>query len=325
MRNIVLLGCAVFALGRLFFMPDFDALGSIGVDYGSSMLGSNEDYALAKRQSLGFFDDIPSASWKLMQQKVNSMSPNIVLWLLPQGRNNRYQWFWQGHYEPDFTCPHERRIGRQADGGKWICDPHRIAKKVEDGGSCLVYSVGSNNDFSFEQDVHAQIHKECDIHTFDFSDYSEGAKAAGGKITYHQQGLGLDQNTNRGKFKSLSTTVQELGHQNRVIDIFKIDCEGCEYETAASWFEAEKKHGMTIRQIQVELHGNPPDKQKTMAFFDLMYENGYVIFHKEFNLISIYGDNSHLAIEYAFLKLDTEFVNAIPRKKGVDALNEASF
>jgi len=107
--------------------------------------------------------------------------------------------------------------------------------------------------------------------------------------------------------------VEELGHQNRVIDVFKIDCEGCEYETAANWFEAEAKHNIVIRQIQVELHGIPVEA--TMKFFDLMYQQGYVIFHKEFNLVSI-PTKDNLAIEYAFLKLDTEFVNANPRKKG---------
>lgn len=42
-------------------------------------------------------------------------------------------------HEPTFTCGYERKIGSRCDGGKWICDPHRILK----GGSCLVYLIGS--------------------------------------------------------------------------------------------------------------------------------------------------------------------------------------
>ena len=42
-------------------------------------------------------------------------------------------------------------------------------------------------------------------------------------VVCHQVGVGLD---DPPKFKSLKTIVEELGHVNRTIDIFKIDCEG---------------------------------------------------------------------------------------------------
>ena len=56
------------------------------------------------------------------------------------------------------TC---RRLG---DGGKWVCDPHRITEQKD----CLVYSVGSNNDFSFEMAVLKDIGPHCEIHTVRF-------------------------------------------------------------------------------------------------------------------------------------------------------------
>ena len=264
-----------------------------------------DDYLLAKRQSLGFFDDIASSQWQRMQKKFVGMSPNFCRGRMKPERGSQ---FWQCHYEPDFVCQHEERIGNRGDGGKWTCDPHRIAKKVEAGGSCLIYSIGSNNKYGFELGVQKEIHKDCEIHTFDFGDYGADAKKIG--VEYHQWGLGAD--STDGKFKSLSTTVEDLGHQNREIDIFKIDCEGCEWETAVNWFDTAAKHNIMIRQIQVELHGY--DAGKIHAFFDLMYEHGYVIFHKEPNLLGA------SCIEYAFLKLDPEFVNAASRTKGVDAL-----
>jgi len=263
------------------------------------------DFALAHRESLGFFDDVTSAHWNLLKKKVSDMSPNYNTWYLPHDetrtevaykRNRKMGQFYQNNYEPDFVCQHERRIGKLGDGGKWICDPHRIAQQE----SCLVYSIGSNNDFSFEEFVHQDIGAHCEIHTFDFGDYGAGAVKAG--VHYHRVGLGGD---NPPKFKSLSTVIQELGHEGRTIDIFKIDCEGCEWKTSNEWFTAN----VTLRQIQVELHNS--DVIHTPKFFDLMYHNNYVITHKEPN-IAYPG-----AIEYALLKLDSTFSEGIERAKGV--------
>lgn len=166
------------------------------------------------------------------------MSPNFNTWYLPHvdsegkprgdNRNRQPGYFYQSHYEPDFVCQYERRIGKLGDGGKWICDPHRIAHQKD----CLVYSVGSNNDFSFEEAVLRDIGPHCEIHTFDFGNYAAGAEKVGTRlhdgvnktaVVYHQVGVGLD---DPPKFKSLKTIVEELGHVNRTIDIFKIDCEG---------------------------------------------------------------------------------------------------
>ena len=160
-------------------------------------------------------------------------------------------------------CNHiKHRLG---DGGKWICDPHRITEQDE----CLVYSIGSNNDFSFEQSVLDNIGHHCEIHTFDFGNFSAGAAKLGYRlhkgenkraVIYHQIGLGADEPP---KYKSLKTVVNELGHNNRTVDIFKIDCEGCEWSTAKHWFEAD----ITLRQIQIELHKSNP--KTTPEFFDL--------------------------------------------------------
>jgi hypothetical protein len=130
---------------------------------------SNSGFQLAKYESLGFFDDLPSAHWKLLKQKVADMSPNYNAWYLPHPgkaaswdkRNEEPGYFYQNHYEPEFVCLHERRIGKLGDGGKWICDPHRITKQ----DNCLVYSIGSNNDFSFEQAILDHIGPHCEIHT----------------------------------------------------------------------------------------------------------------------------------------------------------------
>lgn len=271
---------------------------------------------VARRESLGFFDDIPLRTWKRMKKKVKDMSPNFNPYYLPYKEGAPDQSisvpgkFYQTNYEPDFVCQHEQRIGQLGDGGKWVCDPHRISEQKD----CLVYSVGSNNDFSFEKSILERIGHHCEIHTFDFGDYREGARQVGNRthngevkaaVTYHQFGLGED---NPPEFKSLATVVNEFGHRNRTVDIFKIDCEGCEWETAKHWFEAD----ITLRQIQIELHQSHPIN--TPKFFDMMYENNYVITHKESNIQYTGPDN--VCIEYAFLKLAPAFFAGYDRLKG---------
>ena len=50
-----------------------------------------------------------------------------------------------------------------------------------------------------------------------------------------------------------------------------------------------------------------------------MYEHGYVIFHKEINMIAMEVSGSS-CVGYVFLKLDPEFGNAASRTKGVGVL-----
>ena len=52
--------------------------------------------------------------------------------------------------QPVTQCKTETRIGSLGDGGKWICNPEAIKKANE----CLVYSVGSNEEYFFEEAIH---------------------------------------------------------------------------------------------------------------------------------------------------------------------------
>ena len=149
-------------------------------------------------------------------------------------------WF-QNHYEPEFICSLERRIGRLGDGGKWVCNPHVISSQPK----CLVYSVGSNGDASFEAAILQDVSDKCEIHVFDFGSYAASVKQQtkhSPNVYYHEWGIS---DFTGGVFKTLQDTVQELGHVGRTIDIFKIDCEGCELDTFSSWFQAD----VTLKQI----------------------------------------------------------------------------
>ena len=207
---------------------------------------------------------------------------------------------YQDNWEPDFSCLHERRIGGMGDGPKWVCDPHLIAKKRS---KCLVYSVGSEGNFEFEESVLSEIHSDCEIHTFDPEIQGESfAHKAPPNVHYHAWGLdnsnGLQKQAGLENYMTLNETIQKLGHVGRTIDIFKIDCEGCELATFEGWFEAD----VTLKQILVEVHNSPTNVND---FFNRIQEEGYVTFHKEPNIK--YAPGSTLCVEYAFLKLTKDF------------------
>lgn len=216
------------------------------------------------------------------------------------------------------------------DGPKWVCDPHRIKRLAEERKrndpnhpGCVIYSVGSNGDFSFEKGLEEILGPgTCEYHIFDMGNFERQMQVANiSRAHFHRWGLMKQgpENIKPGeKFYGMNDTIKLLGHENlEVIDLFKIDCESCEWRTYKDWLAP----GIPpIQQIQVELHSGSFklmskddskefDTAPEIPFFEFFEEAGYVWFHKEPNIL--YNDGS--CEEYAFLKLDEEFF--VPRKK----------
>jgi len=89
-----------------------------------------------------------------------------------------------------------------------------------------VYSVGSNNDISFEVGIGNFI--GCETHTFDPT--LNSPFVGDDYAIFHPWGLGndgafMDAGTHNWTAKSMESIVHELGHRNRTIDVMKIDCE----------------------------------------------------------------------------------------------------
>jgi Methyltransferase domain len=196
---------------------------------------NDQSFQRAYEESLGFFQDVTEEEW-LRRKKISLAQIHMVLPQPEQLSNvsvvtkieNAPYWY-ATNWHPDFHCGYEDFIGLGGDGGKWVCDPHRLLQKER----CIIYSIGSNGKFDFEISVNQQL-PNCEVHIFDFTDYSEAMRTANVNASYHTWGLGSSSgkaNVRSNKhriFKPFRQTVQELGHTGRTIDIFKIDCEGCE-------------------------------------------------------------------------------------------------
>lgn len=195
--------------------------------------------------------------------------------------------FFLTNWQPNFHCAYTRRIGRMGDGGKWVCDFFRLQTRTD----CLVYSAGSNGEFSFEIGM-KQYAPNCEIHTFDSDVYTCPQNVC----TFHQARLGNGDPPEDSK--NWPMILDELGHRNRSIDVLKIDIEGGEFAFLSTIFKLPKKHHP--RQILVEIHPQPFNVMH--GLFELLRTNDYVIFYREPNLIA--GPTLY---EYAFLKLNPLF------------------
>lgn len=253
----------------------------------SLISGDNEDFnARARLRRLRKYD--------LWHHKTRGASENASVW-------------YQNNAEPSYTCGEEERVGVSGDGGKWICNPWAIARNHR---ACLVYSIGSNNHFDFEQAVLESVSGDCEIHIFDHTVSAlqlVSKQRKPWKTYFHQYGLS---DAPSGDFKSLTDIVRMLGHEGRTIDIFKIDCEGCEWTTYESWFEAP----IQISQILIELHKgtrNEDDPKKPVAktFFESLHSKGYRIFHKEAN--TQWSALDELCVEYGFVQMPKSVLEVI--------------
>lgn len=153
------------------------------------------------------------------------------------------------------TCPPGSpfvRLGGEGDGGKWLC-----AGSLLNSTGCVIYSVGSNDQWEFEDAMLAET--PCEVHTFDCT---SPAKTRGPRHHFHpvcvgvpREGVQCSYGDNcrtfeRVRYRSWEQITAALGHDR--VDLLKVDIEGFEYDFFASLQEAT---GCALpSQIAVEIH-----------------------------------------------------------------------
>ncbi|KAL7530585.1 hypothetical protein ACHAWF_003438 [Thalassiosira exigua] len=216
-------------------------------------------------------------------------------------RNNMRVTRWFDPFEPEATCFTEERLGSDkryqayGDGPKFVCGVDVLAKNSRSHAGCLVYSIGSRNDISFEKSIYHLT--GCETHTFD---PTVGNFVGKKYSTFHPWGLGrAGENAEFRNYKwvakSLEGMMFELGHENRTIDVLKIDCEGCEYKSMVPFLELVASGRAKVDQLQIELHKRSLGDLKD--FFEAIDKAKLRIFHKERNH---WGCDGFRCVEYAF-------------------------
>ena len=202
--------------------------------------------------------------------------------------------------EPVLSCDDETRFGsgrfNTGDGPKFVCGVN-VLKQTD---RCLVYSIGSAYDFSFEFAVRKAA-PACEIHTFDgtmdLASRPLSPQVSVDGIYFHNWNVVDSCETTRLAVPSrcMKEILKELNHTARVITWLKIDCEGCEFTVIPKFVESSVK----IDQLMIEVHGT--NALRIASLFNCLHNAGLMIFHKERNH---WGCDGYRCVEYSLMTSD---------------------
>ena len=190
----------------------------------SSTRGHEPDFAMIeniyKKGQLGSSSVRKHMKVDVLPAESSSLGENRLLWDL---------------FYPDYNCPYGKsRHGRVGDGGKWICGARTLLSKP----GCVIYSLGSNAETSFETDM--ALETECEIHVFDPTQTSVPMPSThrSGNNNFHSYAIGNPAQSSPWQTKSLEAVMKGFGH--KWIDVLKMDIEGGEWDFLESLFKEAK-------------------------------------------------------------------------------------
>lgn len=111
---------------------------------------------------------------------------------------------------------------------------------------CIVYSLGSNGDFRYEEEIYNRFN--CEIFTIDKDDFD-----APSYIKFKKSTIG-----DCDECKTINEILIENNHKDLIINAFKIDIEGSE------WSILEQIFNNNFMQIQIEIHDHDYNKMREL-------------------------------------------------------------
>ena len=172
------------------------------------------------------------------------------------------------------------------DGQKTVCmDPEIVPVSA----SCIVYSFGINNEWSFDR-TFEQF--GCDVYAFDPSMNMKDNNFTR-RIHFYQLGISNkdnDHGVKNWKLRTLDSIYKMLEpvHGPKVIDYLKIDVESAEWDALPQILRT----GMLdkVRQLALEIHFEPHDKLETLRYYVAIIKSledyGMVRFTSRSNILS---------------------------------------
>lgn len=201
-------------------------------------------------------------------------------------------------YEPFVSCPPNmplRRHGGAGDGGKLICGLDQIQ------APCTILSLGSSNDYTFEEAVLAVT--PCAVVTFDCT--VDGRSVSPRHKFFKTCISGAEESHRDPRMVNYEQLLSMVGTDS--MELLKIDIESYEFPVFADW--NERTRGLP-HQISVEVHydhfqsldplfGRSNFKQAELSlFFGHMANLGYAIVAKEIN------PDCNACSEYTFIRIE---------------------
>jgi hypothetical protein len=185
-------------------------------------------------------------------------------------------------------CTLKLRVGNYQDGGKVIC-----GQSLAEAPSCNVFSLGSNDDFSFESALSAST--RCNVATFDCSSFPPKKtfprhaffpKCIGSynaKVVYRKK-------RPNGRFRNMRAmdywTLDEALKYSKFssLNYLKMDIEGAEH-TVLGELLGKLHPNKWPSQVSVELHVGMFNHTaaETIELYRSMFLNGYLLVYKEDN------------------------------------------
>jgi len=203
---------------------------------------------------------------------------------------------WMGPVIPE-ACQRLLVLGlKGGDEERYVCGYREMATTSREE-KCVIFSVGSNNQFEFEESVRAGFPSSCAIHTFDCT-VAVPTPPKDVPLTFHKVCLGARKETIDGRaFASLQDMIDMTGGSQPTV--LKMDIEGWEWTALVQIMESaekawrETKTNIYPQQIALEIHTNMAPwsvgymyEEETLAYFNyLYYRHGYVLVYERPNVV----------------------------------------
>lgn len=175
------------------------------------------------------------------------------------------------------------RCGR--DAAKIVCGVKHLKNTTK---PCVVYSIGSNNLWTFELDVLAKT--SCEVHTFDCTgprsrfevpEVNYFNHSLGGRLHFHHVCLGTKNlpapeeaptpeagNVIYGEMWTLAKMQSTLSHTQ--VDLLKMDIEGYEWPLLSSWPDlTDISSPSTVLPMQVLMEVHYQTQMKDLSTTDI--------------------------------------------------------